>query len=118
MIRKSLLVISVMAIFLVGCGAAPGTSYRKYDDGGLTKGIGYSDFEISKNKYKVSYTGGIYSSTNEVMQFTYKRAKELCQENGFQDYSASNANTSMTSTLVFGQQANQVTYAMDIECKN
>lgn len=72
--KRSILLTIIVAIFLVGCGAAPGTSYRKYGEGALTKGIGYSDFEISKNKYKVSYTGGIYSSTNEVMQFAYKRA--------------------------------------------
>lgn len=108
---------------LSGCGQIP---YKKYGVGTYGSKVGYSDFEIGKNKYKVSYTGGVDDDRNKVVEFTYKRAKELCIEKGFKDFEISNTEstsnkTSSTTTHGYYQSYNdnksQKVYMLDVICK-
>lgn len=105
---------------LIGCASSPymkeGTSWLEYN-------VGYSDFELGENKYKVSYTGSVGDEPTTVMKYTYRRAKELCKEKGFEDYTASNATSSGITTgggsvghTVFSTHTHTV-YSMDVECK-
>jgi len=101
-------------------------SYRKLGDTWASN-VGYTDFEIGNNKYKVSYTGGVDNTPSTVMKFAYQRAKELCKEKGFNDYVATNTEsgdkqTSMHSVpslvRVDFDTKSQTTYSFDVECKN
>jgi len=114
-------------IVLSGCGGYE-VPYKKYGDTSVAfaSGVGYSDFEIGKNKYKVTYTGGVYDSSQKVTKFAYQRAKELCSEKGFSDYSITNTTTDRknTSSESYGgniykaqDQKSQSIYSLDVECK-
>lgn len=108
-------------------GCAVDVPYKKYGDSPFwAAGVGYNDFEIVKDKYKVSYVGGVYDSPNKVMKFTYQRAKELCKELGSNDYIISNTDSGnqlagIQSAPSFGGDSydtkNQSIYTLDIECK-
>ncbi|MDF1882973.1 hypothetical protein JHD49_03390 [Sulfurimonas sp. SAG-AH-194-C21] len=123
--KKNILGILTVLAVLTGCGAA-GIEYKKYGGSGWASKVGYSDFNIGSNRYKVSYTGSVNDDTNKVMKYTYKRAKELCAEQGFNDYAISNVDMSnkgtSSTTQSFGNQQfsdnkSQSTYSLDVECK-
>jgi len=97
--KKIILLLSVIGMLVFsGCGAVD-VPYKKYGDApSWAEAVGYSDFEIGKNKYKVTYTGGVYDSAQKVMEFTYKRAKELCVTKGFNDYEFTNTTTDIKET--------------------
>ena len=77
-------------------------------------GVGYESFEISKNVHKVTYNGYVTNNLSDVMRFAYKRAKEICKENGFtaQEYKNS---TNSKDTLYGGFQ--RFIYSVDVHCK-
>ena len=117
--------ITFIALLVSGCSV--NVPYKKLGDSpGWASGVGFSEFEIGKNKYKVSYTGGVYDSADKVMKFTYKRAKELCLEKGFKEYDITN--TGMGSKAAggmsqsygntqFNDNKSQTIYSLDVKCK-
>lgn len=116
--RKTILLLA--ASLLMGCGPKP---YMKEEPSWWSPGVGYSEFGIGENKYKVSYMGSVGDEPTTVMKYTYRRAKELCLEKGFEDYTASNATSSgLTSggggigNTTFDAHTRTV-YSMDVECK-
>ena len=117
----------VMLVFLTfyftGCGQI---AYKKYGDGTYGSKVGYSDFEIGKNKYKVTYTGGVNEDRNRIIKFAYKRAKELCEEKGFKGYKVSNTESTANdagSTITHGKYQSfndtksQKVYMLDVTCE-
>ena len=107
----------VTVFTLAGCAAD--IPYTKLGESWASS-VGYSDFEIGSNRYKVIYTGGVYNSPSIVTQYAYKRAKELCEEKGFSSY-----NTLHTDSInqqdhigIDRSLKSQVTYSLEIECKN
>ena len=120
---KKIILSGVVIALLTGCTQI---AYKKYGTGGYASKVGYADFEIGKNKYKVSYTGGVYEDRNKVVKFAYRRAKELCKEKGFNDYDISNSESSSNktgSTTTYGKFQNftdnksQKVYMLDVTCK-
>ena len=114
--------ILLIAIGFNGCAMA----YKKYGEGVAHK-VGYSDFEIGKNKYKVSYAGSVSDEPQKVMEFAYKRAKDLCKEKGFDKYNITNTDmnnkiTSSTTTSygkyqpTFTDTNSKNIYSLDVEC--
>ncbi len=125
---KKTLSFSFIGILMIGC-VGNDVPYKKYGDStgiGFASKVGYSDFSIGNNKYKVTYVGGVYDSPQKVMEFTYKRAKELCKEKEFSDYIITNTSTDRASVSSdsFGmtnykiqEQKSQSIYSLDVECK-
>jgi len=116
-----------ITLFLIGCGGYQ-VPYKKYGDDtvAFASKVGYSDFEIGKNKHKVTYTGGVYDSQQKVTKFAYQRAKDLCTEKGFTDYEITNTtiNNKPTSSDSYGGNLykaqdvkGQTIYSLDVECK-
>jgi hypothetical protein len=117
-------VILLTILSLSGCGEV---QYKKYGEG-ITSRVGYSEFEIGHNKYKVTYTGGVYDNQQQVMKFTYKRAHDLCKEKGFNESDITNTNlnneVSSTTTQNYGLKTqswtdtkSQKIYSLDVQCK-
>ena len=120
---KIKLLISI-ALLVLTSGCMSPIEYKKYGEG-MTFRVGYSDFEIGKNKYKVSYMGGVYDSPDVVMKNAYRRAKELCMEKGFNNYEASNgamSNKDASSSsqnfgaVQFSDSKSQGLYILDVQC--
>ena len=83
----SIAVIAALGMSLAGCTS--GLKYKKYGDG-IPYQVGYSDFKIKDNQWKVTYTGPRDSNPELAMKFMYKRAKELCLEKGYKDFEINN----------------------------
>jgi hypothetical protein len=115
--RLSKLTIAPALMALGACAAD--IPYTKLGDSWASS-VGYSDFEIGNNKYKVMYTGGVYNSPSKVTQYAYQRAKELCKEKGFNDFTASNTDAinQQSHIGVDSSMKSQVTYSLEVECKN
>jgi len=83
---KMIVGISLTALAVLSfTGCASGLKYKKYGDGIPTQ-VGYSDFQIKDNQWRVTYTGPRDSNPELAMKFMYKRAKELCLEKGYKDF--------------------------------
>ena len=123
---KILIYSSLVILLAIGINGCAEVEYKKYGEGGYASKVGYSDFKIGKNKYKVTYIGGVYDSPTKVMEFTYRRAKEICHEKGFSSYEISNTDTLNKSTSSSSQQfgamqfkdsKNQTMHSLDVQCK-
>lgn len=64
-----------LVLILSGCGPA----YQSAANGGL----GYSDLQMTKNIYKITYQGGLSTDLSQVESFALYRAAELMLQNGF-----------------------------------
>ena len=70
--------LSVLALLLASCATG-------YQEQGLTGG--FSETQLSKNIFRVSFNGNAYTSAERAADFTLLRSAELANENGF-DYFA------------------------------
>lgn len=116
--------LAIAALLILSACAAPDLTYRKVGESWASS-VGYSDFDLGQNRYKVTYSGGVGNDPATVMRFAYQRAKELCNEKGFNDYAASNTESAnKTSTVIRSFNGTVDTphdtfmYSMDVECKN
>ena len=85
---KKTLSFSFIGILMIGC-VGNDVPYKKYGDStgiGFASKVGYSDFQIKENQWKVTYTGAMDSNPELAMQYMYKRAKEVCLKNGYKDF--------------------------------
>lgn len=71
--KLKLFVISIAALFITGCGSA-GT---KYDAADYEGDVGYSESQITEDRYRVTYTGSTTASDNKVKDFALLRAAEV-----------------------------------------
>jgi hypothetical protein len=117
-------ILAIISFTVAGCTAD--LSYRKLGES-WASGVGYSDFEIGSNKYKVMYTGGVDNPPSTVMKYAYHRAKDLCAEKGFNDYVATNTESGNRQTSSHAvpniirpdfDTKSQTSYSLDVECKN
>ncbi|MCB0422228.1 MAG: hypothetical protein KDD61_14620 [Bdellovibrionales bacterium] len=81
--------ILVFTILIAGCA----TSYQKEGLSG-----GYSDIEVGKNKFLVTFSGNGYTGRSRVQQFAFQRAKELCVEKGFKSFELVNRDDQTSHT--------------------
>jgi hypothetical protein len=81
---KLLLNIFILAIVLVlNAGCAGPTPYQKSAD---HDGLGYSHFHVQDNIYTVYFVGVPVKDKRLYLDYWNRRAKELCEEMGFQEY--------------------------------
>lgn len=87
---KQVLLIT-LTFFLIGCGGggSSGLGYKKYGVGTYGSAVGYSDFQINDNQWRITYTGQANTSYEKTVRYMYQRAKEICLENGFKSYEVS-----------------------------
>lgn len=82
-----------LLLILVHAGCV--TQYQPY---GVTGG--YEDKKIGDNKYMVEFQGNGYTSHSTVLSYAKRRALELCQQNGYENYQVlENLSTSSGGTL-------------------
>jgi hypothetical protein len=81
---KKLLIILLIVLFVQGCA----TGYRS--EGFLG---GYSEIQLDKNVYKVSFKGNAYVSQEKAANFTLLRCAELTLDNGYKYFVIINANS-------------------------
>jgi len=77
MARYIRITVPVLLFLLAGCTTP-------YQPMGFTGG--YSDAHIRDNIYFVEVSTNAYTSQTIAAQYFHRRAKELCQENGYRDY--------------------------------
>lgn len=81
--------------------AACATPYQR-NPGGLSTG-GYEDTHIRDNVYYVNVTTNGFTSPVTAAEYFHRRAKELCAENGYKDYTTKDErDTSTASVMVSG----------------
>jgi len=71
---KNLFIILIAALFIQGCATA-------YKNAGFTGG--YSETQLDKNVFKVSFRGNGYTRRERVSDFTLLRSAELTLKNGY-----------------------------------
>ena len=118
--KKLIFSVSTIIVFLGfnGCSRTHQPNYTKFiypDKVYYNIGVGYEDFEISKDTYKVTYNGYVTNNLSDVMQYAHKRAKILCKEKGFnaQEYK----NSTNQSDMLYGG-AKRFIYSVDVHCIN
>jgi hypothetical protein len=80
---RTVFVILIVAL-LTGCGPTP---YQPATDvARFVKWGGYKDAHLQNNIYYVEVDLNGYSKQIMAVQYLYRRAKEVCVENGYQDY--------------------------------
>lgn len=78
---RKIFIISLVLLMNAACGGP--TPYQKADDRG---GLGYSDYQVKGNIYHI-YVSGVPIKDNTVYRdYWHRRAKELCEGMGFQEY--------------------------------
>jgi hypothetical protein len=75
------LIFALLLLMNAGCGGL--TPYEKADD---HSGLGYSDYHVKGNIYHVYFSGVPLKKIGVYRDYWYRRAKELCEGLGFQEY--------------------------------
>lgn len=93
---------SILLVSLLGaCGSTP---YQPM----AFKG-GYLDTHIRDNLYFVEISTNAYTNSTTAVQYFHRRAKELCEENGYSDYRSVNERDTSTSYSVGSYGAGTMT---------
>jgi hypothetical protein len=81
---KRLFNVFILAIvLLLNAGCAGPTPYQKSAD---HNGLGYSHYQVQDNIYRVYFVGVHVKDKGVYLDYWNRRAKELCEEMGFQEY--------------------------------
>ena len=97
---KKFTAITILAIILQGCA----TSYQKNSFTG-----GYSETQLDKNVFNVSFRGNGYTGRERVADFTLLRSAELTLENGFQYFAIIDANSYTSNSTYTTPTTSQTT---------
>src|SRR5262245_48724745 len=71
-----------LAIVLAGC-TTTGPEYRPRDAGGS---VGYTDLQLSPNRYRVSFSGSSASTRDDVEVYLLRRAAEVTLQSGYSHF--------------------------------
>lgn len=77
----------ILCLLLVSC-------VTPYQPSGFSGG--YTDQKVGKNKYLINFSGNGYTSSSTARAYAFRRAKEVCQKNGYDDFELLNQNTENT----------------------
>jgi hypothetical protein len=106
-----ILVLTFLLLLITGCA----TPYQKM---GFTGG--YEDTHLKANTYYVNVQTNAYTSQITAVQYFHRRAKELCLENGYEDYRISNERDTSGAFGTYGGGAASVAqkpgFAGYVEC--
>jgi hypothetical protein len=62
---------------------------------------GYSENEMGSNRWQVTFSGNAFTSESQARSYAFRRAKEVCAENGFSDFEIQNTQDK-SKTVQFG----------------
>lgn len=115
-----LLIVALMTIF-IGCSSRTHQSeYTKLVSPSnvyYNIAVGYEEFQISSNKYSVTYSGYVSNNKNDVMKFAHKRAKEICNNLNLSEYDTSNSSINEEKIPLIGSEVKRYIYSIEITCK-
>lgn len=83
----------ITATALISC-ASQNPQYQRADDQG---DVGYSESQLTENRYRVSYTGSRTEARDAVKDFALLRAAELTLLNGHEWFKVNSADTTQES---------------------
>ncbi len=78
------------ASLLAGCATSTVPDYRPRPPGGT---VGYSDLQLSPNRYRVSFSGSTISTRDDVERYLLRRAAEVTLASGYTHFVLSNRDT-------------------------
>ena len=86
-----LLVAAMLAAsLLAGCATSTAPDYRPRLAGGT---VGYSDWQLSTNRYRVSFSGSTASTRDDVERYLLRRAAEVTLASGYTHFVLSISDT-------------------------
>jgi hypothetical protein len=80
----------IAAALLAGCATTTAPDYRPRAPGG---DVGYSDLQLSANRYRVSFSGSTASTRDDVERYLLRRASEVTLASGFTYFVLSHRDT-------------------------
>lgn len=87
---KNTLPALLAASLLAGCATSAAPDYRPRPPGGA---VGYSDLQLSPNRYRVSFSGSTASTRDDVERNLLRRAAEVTIASGYTHFVLSNRDT-------------------------
>ena len=79
----------LFAAFLA-TGCATGPEYQPRGPGGT---VGYTDLQLSQNRFRVAFSGSYYSTRDDVEMYLLRRAAEITLQNGYTHFVVQNRET-------------------------
>ena len=90
----ALAVLSLTAASLAACATAP----TVYQAATPSNPIGYSEFRIENDRYRITFQGGSSAAPQQVMDFALMRAADLAIANGFDWFQVADRSVHPTSS--------------------
>src|SRR5262245_10665174 len=90
------LAIGLAVVVLAGC-ATSGPEYRPRDPGGS---VGYTDLQLSPNRYRVSFAGSSASTRDDVEVYLLRRAAEVTLQAGYTHFVLERSDTERDTRYV------------------
>lgn len=84
------------ASLLAGCATSTVPDYRPRAPGDT---VGYSDLQLSPNRYRVSFSGSTASTRDDVERYLLRRAAEVTLASGYTHFLLSNRDTERDSYI-------------------
>jgi hypothetical protein len=81
---------AVALLLLAGCATTTAPDYRPRLPGGQ---VGYSDLQLSPNRYRVSFSGSTASTRDDVERYLLRRAAEVTLQTGHTAFMLANRDT-------------------------
>jgi hypothetical protein len=75
---------------LAGCATTAAPEYQPRAPGGL---VGYSDLQLTPNRYRVSFSGSTASTRDDVEKYLLRRAAEVTLQTGHTHFVLTNRDT-------------------------
>jgi hypothetical protein len=105
-----LLVAAMLAAsLLAGCAASTAPDYRPRPPGGT---VGYSDWQLSSNRYRISFSGSTASTRDDVERYLLRRAAEVTLASGYTHFVLSISDAER-STVFYGNNHPYGPYSYD-----
>ena len=73
----------VFLVVLLATACATGPEYQPRTPGST---VGYTDLQLSPNRYRVTFTGSYYSTRDDVETYLLRRAAEVTLQNGYSHF--------------------------------
>jgi hypothetical protein len=87
---KRLCNVFIFAVLLQSAACMRHLDPSPYQKRGVNEPYGYFDVSLKDNLYFIEVSCNSGTSSSIATQYLYRRAKELCEENGYQNYRVTN----------------------------
>jgi hypothetical protein len=94
---KQALGVALAVSLMAGCATTVAPDYRPLTPGAR---VGYSDLQLSPNRYRVSFLGSTASTRDDVEKYLLRRAAEVTLQTGHTHFVLTNRDTERDTYLV------------------